>query len=562
VKSPDYSTTNAVVLLGASPSYISQREGAVTVGTKEIKTVGGTSYTFWYADVSGWATMFFRFPTSAMSVNQWHWVVVNQDSTNGIQLFVDGVPGTPTGSVDNISAPAGDRFVSGTNTGGKQLYFFDDPARRASNGKMLVNGSYQIGAWFGKRYGDQKRDTIGGASFGDIRYTAPSIYSSASTSLAVPTSVPSALAGTQLLLTSGNSTNGMTDESGNQQLEFVNVTTSRANAAVKGWSTLLTQAPLNLTTTSANVNTATTLTTSGGSGSGGISFVVNSGPCTISSGNQLTASAAGTCVVAATKANDGTYNSTSVTGNIIVSATPPAVVVIPVPDPPQTSSIASVSTECLDGVNTIRMTGVFTARISNIALNSVNLESTQWNQTTSTVDVRPSTALSSQLLIQIYNGQIPLLAEQSTNFVNACLVAAPAPASSATPKPTPTPTPAPAPIVNVQPESTMKLVATFYFPLNSYLVNAANRTAIVGEAERIMSTSVKTVLIYGNTDSQGGVDNVWLSKQRATAVRKELRPLLSGKKIQLGWFADTRPAVKGKSQAAYAKNRRVEIWVK
>jgi len=189
-----------------------------------------------------------------------------------------------------------------------------------------------------------------------------------------------------------------------------------------------------------------------------------------------------------------------------------------------------------------------------------NLESTQWNQTTSTVDVRPSTTLSSQLLIQIYNGLVPLLAQQSINFVNACLVAVPAPASSGTPKPTPTPTPAP--IENVQPESTMKLVATFYFPLNSYLVNAANRTAIVVEAERIMSSSVKTVLIYGNTDSQGGVDNVWLSKQRATAVRKELRPLLSGKKIQLGWFADTRPAVKGKSQAAYAKNRRVEIWVK
>ena len=115
---------------------------------------------------------------------------------------------------------------------------------------------------------------------------------------------------------------------------------------------------------------------------------------------------------------------------------------------------------------------------------------------------------------------------------------------------------------NVQPESTMKLVATFYFPLNSYLVNAANRRAIVGAAERIMSSSAKTVLIYGNTDSQGGVDNVWLSKQRAAAVRKVLRPRLSGKKIQLGWFADTRPAVKGKSKAAYAKNRRVEIWVK
>jgi len=293
----------------------------------------------------------------------------------------------------------------------------------------------------------------------------------------------------------------------------------------------------------------------------GISFNTSTGLIT---GAPTTVASARTYTISASNGAGSSTSNGSFTITVVAASSSSPAQSNSIPSPPQTSSIAAISTQCLDGVNTIRLTGVFTARISNIALNSVNLKSTQWDQTASTVDVRPSTALSSQLLIQIYNGQIPLLAEQTINFVNACLVAAPTPASSATPKPTPTPTPAPTPtpIVNVQPESTMKLVATFYFPLNSYLVNAANRTAIVGEAERIMSSSAKTVLIYGNTDSQGGVDNVWLSKQRATAVRKELRPLLSGKKIQLGWFADTRPAVKGKSQAAYAKNRRVEIWVK
>ena len=290
----------------------------------------------------------------------------------------------------------------------------------------------------------------------------------------------------------------------------------------------------------------------------GLSFNTSTG---VISGAPSTVASARTYIISASNgAGSSTTNGSFTITVVAAPPTSPPTSPPPPPPPPQTSSIAAVSTECLDGISTIRITGVFTAQISNIALNGVNLESTQWNQTTSTVDVRPSTTLSSQLLIQIYNGLVPLLAQQSINFVNACLVAVPAPASSGTPKPTPTPTPEP--IVNVQPESTMKLVATFYFPLNSYLVNAANRTAIVVEAERIMSSSVKTVLIYGNTDSQGGVDNVWLSKQRATAVRKELRPLLSGKKIQLGWFADTRPAVKGKSQAAYAKNRRVEIWVK
>jgi outer membrane protein OmpA-like peptidoglycan-associated protein len=547
VKSPDYSTTNAVVLLGASPSFISQREGAVTVGTREIKEIANISYTFWYVDISGWANLYFRFLTSEMTINQWHWVVVNQDSTNGIQLFVDGVPGTPTGSVNDISAPAGARFVSGTNTGGKQLYFFDDPARRASNGKMLVNGSYQIGAWFGKRYGDQKRDTIGGASFGDIRYTAPSIYSSASTSLTVPTSAPSALAGTQLLLTSGNSTNGMTDESGNQQLEFVNVSTSRAGAPVSGWTTLQTQSALNLTTTTATVNTLTTLTTSGGSGSGGISFVVNSGPCTISSGNQLTASAAGTCVVAATKANDGTYNSTSVTGNITVSATAP--VQISAPPTQQQSEIFSINPlTCYVGVPTeFIVSGRFIEAIGNISTNQTNLPVNSWRQDGSKVTFTFTASDVGEQIIQLYNGSIPLLTPLKIKVlakpVNSISVETPNTSA------------------NTQPTSSMKKIATIKFSVGASAITSRQEKQLASIAQLIRESSFTSVLLYGHSDIQPGVDNVLLSKKRAKSVQASITPLLEGLNIKLGWFAATKPAVMGNSQSAYAKNRRVEVWV-
>jgi outer membrane protein OmpA-like peptidoglycan-associated protein len=415
---------------------------------------------------------------------------------------------------------------------------------------MLLNGSYQIGAWLGKRWGDQQRNTIGGASFGDIRYTAPSIYSSAATSLTVPTSSPAKLPGTQLLLTSGDTTDGITDESGNQQLQFVNVTTSRANATVTGWSTLQTQASFNLTTTSANVNNATTLTTSGGSGSGAVSFVVNSGPCTISSGNQLTASATGTCVVAATKANDGTYNSTTVTGNITISSTPPepsptptpVVVSVPIPSPPQQSEILSVDPRtCYVGVPTeFVISGRFNEALTNISINGMNLPVNSWRQSESEVAFTFTATQVGEQTIQLYNGSIPLLAVQRVM------------ALSTPPEPSPSPTPT----------SSMKKIATLKFSLGASAMTAAQRREIASIVKLIRKSTVTTVLLYGHSDIQPGVDNAKLSKKRAKSVRAAISPLLEGYVLKMGWFAATKPAVKGNSQSAYAENRRVEVWVK
>jgi hypothetical protein len=61
-----------------------------------------------------------------------------------------------------------------------------------------------------------------------------------------------------------------------------------------------------ITSVSGIFGTSLSLTTSGGSGSGSNSFVVDSGPCTVS-GSTLNSSAAGTCMVTATKASDTNY---------------------------------------------------------------------------------------------------------------------------------------------------------------------------------------------------------------------------------------------------------------
>ncbi len=62
-----------------------------------------------------------------------------------------------------------------------------------------------------------------------------------------------------------------------------------------------------------------TLSVSGGTGTGAISYAVDSGPCSVS-GTTLTPTASGTCAVTATKAQDSSYLAETVTYNVAVAA--------------------------------------------------------------------------------------------------------------------------------------------------------------------------------------------------------------------------------------------------
>ena len=82
------------------------------------------------------------------------------------------------------------------------------------------------------------------------------------------------------------------------------------------------QAALTLTSTSGTYGTALTLTSSGGSGTGAVSYTVANGTATgcAISGSSLSATAAGTCIVTATKAADTTYGSVSSTATTVTFA--------------------------------------------------------------------------------------------------------------------------------------------------------------------------------------------------------------------------------------------------
>jgi outer membrane protein OmpA-like peptidoglycan-associated protein len=139
-------------------------------------------------------------------------------------------------------------------------------------------------------------------------------------------------------------------------------------------------------------------------------------------------------------------------------------------------------------------------------------------------------------------------------------VVAPNPKPSATPTPTLKPTPTAT--TNPQPTTQMKKVGTVYMGTGSYFLNDATKKTLIEVAKKINASGTKTILVYGHTDNRGGVNNTALSQNRAKAVANFLRPLLTAKKIFIGWYASKKPVADGKSAVALAQNRRVEIYTR
>jgi outer membrane protein OmpA-like peptidoglycan-associated protein len=131
-----------------------------------------------------------------------------------------------------------------------------------------------------------------------------------------------------------------------------------------------------------------------------------------------------------------------------------------------------------------------------------------------------------------------------------------------TPKPTATPTPSPTSTTNPQPTRQMGKVGTVYMASGSYFLTDATKLTLKQIALEINASGAKSILVYGHTDNRSGVNNTVLSQNRAKAVANYLRPLLTVKKISIGWYASKKPVAGGTSAAALAQNRRVEIFTK
>jgi peptidoglycan-associated lipoprotein len=100
-----------------------------------------------------------------------------------------------------------------------------------------------------------------------------------------------------------------------------------------------------------------------------------------------------------------------------------------------------------------------------------------------------------------------------------------------------------------------------YFDFDSYVVRDDARPVIDLNAKALAAAKTKKMSAEGHTDERGGREyNLALGQKRAEAVVRALT--LAGAadgQVEAVSFGKERPAVVGSDEAAYAKNRRVEL---
>jgi len=100
-----------------------------------------------------------------------------------------------------------------------------------------------------------------------------------------------------------------------------------------------------------------------------------------------------------------------------------------------------------------------------------------------------------------------------------------------------------------------------YFDFDSSEIKGAGTDVVGAHAKYLAGNPATRVRLEGHTDERGSREyNIGLGERRAQAVRRAL--LLQGAsdaQISTVSYGEERPAVAGHDEAAWAKNRRVEI---
>ena len=100
-----------------------------------------------------------------------------------------------------------------------------------------------------------------------------------------------------------------------------------------------------------------------------------------------------------------------------------------------------------------------------------------------------------------------------------------------------------------------------YFDFDSSEIKGEGTDVVAAHAKYLAANAATRVRLEGHTDERGSREyNIGLGERRAQAVRRAL--LLQGaadRQISTVSYGEERPAVPGHDEAAWAKNRRVEI---
>jgi peptidoglycan-associated lipoprotein len=105
------------------------------------------------------------------------------------------------------------------------------------------------------------------------------------------------------------------------------------------------------------------------------------------------------------------------------------------------------------------------------------------------------------------------------------------------------------------------LARVIYFDYDSFVVKDEFRPAVEGHAKLLSTDRKKKLSVEGHTDERGGREyNLALGQKRAESVAKALTLLgATDAQVEAVSFGKERPAANGTDEAAFAKNRRVEM---
>ena len=111
------------------------------------------------------------------------------------------------------------------------------------------------------------------------------------------------------------------------------------------------------------------------------------------------------------------------------------------------------------------------------------------------------------------------------------------------------------------PQAGLLATRVIYFDFDSAVIQGAGVDVVAAHAKYLAGNPQARVRLEGNTDERGSREyNIGLGDRRAQAVRRAL--LLQGvaeSQITTVSYGEERPADPGHDEAAWAKNRRVEI---
>jgi len=105
------------------------------------------------------------------------------------------------------------------------------------------------------------------------------------------------------------------------------------------------------------------------------------------------------------------------------------------------------------------------------------------------------------------------------------------------------------------------LPRVMYFDFDSFVLRAEYKPAVEGYAKLLTGDRSRRLALEGHADERGGREyNLALGQKRAEAVARSLELLgVNTAQIEAVSFGEERPADNGHDEAAWAKNRRVEL---